>query len=854
MSGEVLPDRLAIDLAPGPRRQTGPFGRLGNVGISAHLSFETLSALADGELDQAERRVAGQHLRACERCAAELASVGRLDSALAAPMPVDCPTALSFLSAQHDRELTVDEELIADVHVAACATCRASARAWGPLDVTLAALPGAQPSHVVDQAVLALAGRTRGGRPTFGRGLVSGVAVRAAVAVALVVAVAVAGIQQPGREPASQSPESAQQPAPLPPITQRQAIVAAAQQVVLNPRTNTYFVAYPDSGKVNVVSAVDLGDIASIDVGGSPTALALNEQANTVLVLDPSQKLLSEIDASTNTLIGQTPINVAGTPTTLQVDPSSGRILIAVAEPTTAQSASPSGAVVTLNSSSKRLETTTSVAVAPRQVVFDSRGQREMLVSADVVTLVDPSTYKPLDQLPGGIAAVFAAKSDTVAILSATGTGARVSIVGDENASLALLGSPVAIVALPQGGYGVLTDETLNGRITEIGADGTPGRSVSVSLVGRELSYNAALGQFTVAGAGGIAVATITGQVALSTPAPASNAKTPGGTAATNVKPAAPPSTPSTVAVAPVVRAPERDANLPAGATLAWQGIYRLDLPDRGAPQVVGRGSGGHMWFVDSANRLTSLDAVTGQAYTISELPRDARIRSIEVGASYVYAIDVAASRVYAVSLASEKVASIALPFVKSSYAVTVTPDDVLWFAVADQILRLDPRTGAIEAAPVGHYSVGAMTADSAGRVWFSDESQKTVSLYDRRSQSVVDVSLPRKGAVTSMVVDRSGALVVGTDAGELFVVQNNTLTSSGLLGHPVVELALDSLGSAWYLTSDLRQTVLGPARSKASPRVLPSSVAGAWFDARGDAWLADRTSSGFFIAVPEAR
>src|SRR5439155_355372 len=241
------------------------------------------------------------------------------------------------------------------------------------------------------------------------------------VAVALVVAVAVAGIQQPGREPASQSPESAQQPAPLPPITQRQAIVAAAQQVVLNPRTNTYFVAYPDSGKVNVVSAVDLGDIASIDVGGSPTALALNEQANTVLVLDSSH------------------------------------------------------------------------------------------------------------QLPGGIAAVFAAKSDTVAILSATGTGARVSIIGDENASLALLGSPVAIVALPQGGYGVLTDETLNGRITEIGADGTPGRSVSVSLVGRELSYNAALGQFTVAGAGGIAVATITGQVALSTPAPASNAKTPVG-------------------------------------------------------------------------------------------------------------------------------------------------------------------------------------------------------------------------------------------------------------------------------------------------------------------------------------
>src|SRR5438552_1078454 len=632
MSGEVLPDRLAIDLAPGPRRQTGPFGRLGNVGISAHLSFETLSALADGELDQAERRVAGQHLRACERCAAELASVGRLDSALAAPMPVDCPTALSFLSAQHDRELTVDEELIADAHVAACATCRASARAWGPLDVTLAALPGAQPSHAVDQAVLALAGRTRGGRPTFGRGLVRGVAVRAAVAVALVVAVAVAGIQQPGREPASQSPESAQQPAPLPPITQRQAIVAAAQQVVLNPRTNTYFVAYPDSGKVNDVSAVDLGDIASIEVGGSPTALALNEQANTVLVLDPSQKLLSEIDGNTNTLIGQTPIDVTGTPTTLQVDPANGRILLAGAEPATPQSASPSGAVVVLNSSSKKLETTNAVAVAPRQVVADPKGDSALLVSSAVVTVVDATTYKPVDQLPGGIGAAFSAKSDTVAVLASTGTGARVTLVGDENASLTLLGSPVAIIARPEGGYAVLTDETLNGRITEIAADGTPGRAVSVALVGRELSYNASFGVYTVAGTGGIAIATIAGQVALSTAGPASNAQTPTGPATANTKASASPATQSRVTAGPSHANPERRPPLPESATLAWPGIYRLDPVDRRAPVVVGRGRAGHMWFVDSTNRLTSLDAATGRAFTISELPRDARIRSIEVG------------------------------------------------------------------------------------------------------------------------------------------------------------------------------------------------------------------------------
>ena len=268
---------------------------------------------------------------------------------------------------------------------------------------------------------------------------------------------------------------------------------------------------------------------------------------------------------------------------------------------------------------------------------------------------------------------------------------------------------------------------------------------------------------------------------------------------------------------------------------------------------VVGHGRPGHLWFVDSANRLTSLDAVTGQAYTIRQLPAEARIRSIEVGSSYVYAIDVSASRVYIVSLSSEKVAEIKLPFVKSSAAVTITPDDRLWFAVADQILALDPGTGKIEATNIGEYSVGAMTADSAGRVWFSDESQQKLGLYDRRTSSVLELSLPHKGAVTGMIVDGSGALVVGTDAGDVFVIQNGTLVSSSALGRPVIQLALDPRGNAWYLTNDSRQAVMGSARGVLT-RTLPFSIVGLWFDARANAWLADRTSSGFFIAVPEAR
>src|SRR5207244_4187533 len=177
------------------------------------------------------------------------------------------------------------------------------------------------------------------------------------------------------------------------------------------------------------------------------------------------------------------------------------------------------------DSSSKKLETTNAFAVAPRQVVSDTRGERALLVSPDVITIVDAATYKTLDQLPGGVGAVFAAKSNTIAILSATGTGTRLTLAGDENGAVTLLGNPVAVIALPRGGYAVLTDDTLNGRITEIAADGTPGRNTSVSLVGRELSYNAQSGTYTVAGTGGVAIATITGQVALSTPGPAANAQ-----------------------------------------------------------------------------------------------------------------------------------------------------------------------------------------------------------------------------------------------------------------------------------------------------------------------------------------
>ena len=642
---------------------------------------------------------------------------------------------------------------------------------------------------------------------------------------------------------------------PLAPIGGQKAFVAAAQQSLLNPRTNTLYVAHPDQGLVGALNATSLAEIASIDVGGRPSALALNDAANTVLVLDSTQKTITEIDGNTNAVLGTTTVSIADTPTALQVDPTSGSIVV-TAVATTQPQGPDSGSVTVLDGTSKKLQSTQTVSVAPRQVVFDGQGKRALLVSEDFVTVVDAATYQTLDQLPGGVAAVFAARGNETAVVSNASGGARLTIAGDRNATLSLIGAPLAMLALPHGGFAVLVVDGTHGRIVEIAADGTPGATSNVDLVGRDLTYNATTRTYAVSGSSGIAFATIGGVAIVPPSAPAANAQPSAGPGTTAAKPSAPAGTTTQVAVGPSAPVVERQAhaNVPEGARLAWEGVYRFDLVGRDSATVVGRGRAGHLWYVDSANRLTTLDAETGQTYTIAELPHDARIRSIEVGRSYVYAIDVAASRLYVVSLPSEKVREVKLPFVKSSGAVTITPDDHLWFAVTDQIVTFDPGTDLVEAANVGLYSVGAMAADSAGRVWFTDETHDKVGLYDRRSHSVEDLELPRTGAVTSMVVDGTGTLWAGTDAGELFAIRNGALVRSRSLGRPVLELALDAQGKAWFLAGDPAKSMFGQADGVGSAQILPTSIAGVWFDAKSHAWLADRSSAGFFIAVPEAR
>src|SRR2546427_5803853 len=144
-----------------------------------------------------------------------------------------------------------------------------------------------------------------------------------------------------------------------------------------------------------------------ISVGGKPTALALYETANTILVLDASQKRVTEIDAGTNTVIGATTVDISGTPTSISVDPNAGKILVTTeSRPSSPAERSPAGAVAVINGSTKKLETVREIEVAPRLVVPDPNGSRTAIVSTNATTIVD-SAYKVVDTLPGGVSAAF---------------------------------------------------------------------------------------------------------------------------------------------------------------------------------------------------------------------------------------------------------------------------------------------------------------------------------------------------------------------------------------------------------------------------------------------------------------
>jgi len=93
------------------------------------------------------------------------------------------------------------------------------------------------------------------------------------------------------------------QASPVSSLEPASVLVASVQQQVFNAKTNTLYILDADRGEVAALDASTKFEQARIVVGGKPSALALNELANRILVLDAVHKRLTEIDTSTNTVV-----------------------------------------------------------------------------------------------------------------------------------------------------------------------------------------------------------------------------------------------------------------------------------------------------------------------------------------------------------------------------------------------------------------------------------------------------------------------------------------------------------------------------------------------------------------------
>src|SRR5947207_325805 len=475
-----------------------------------HVSAEELSALLDGELSaQAEIR-ARQHLTECPSCSAEYALSVRLDEELRQPPVLACNEVLEVLSAGFDRETGEGEQAAAQRHLADCQDCRASLAAWSGLASAIKLLPVIAPWARIDDAIYSIARSRRTYRTAPDRGI----AARALIAATAVFAIIVASLGS------GAAPQTALLPSP----TGERAIVASIQQIVFNSRNNTVYVLDVSGAAVDARDPGTNELRTRIQVGGEPTALALNEVANRVLVLDSAQKRVTEIDAASNTVVGATNVAVTGTPTSISVDPATNNIVVTTSTRSPAPGTS-AGSVAVINSATKQLETVREFSVAPRLVVPDQQGHRSALVTSEQTEIVD-SSYKILDVLPGGVSAAFSKGSDNIAVLSASGPDSLITFSGFiAPEALKLTGAPRAITALPDGGYLVFVDLGGRGSVSKITREGSLYASVEVAVTTGDLIYDEITNRFTVANNGRLDTAQMPTQVAtVLTASPASSA------------------------------------------------------------------------------------------------------------------------------------------------------------------------------------------------------------------------------------------------------------------------------------------------------------------------------------------
>lgn len=806
-----------------------------------HLSAEELSALLDGELSGQDELRARHHLAECGSCSAEYALSIRLDEELRRPPALACEEVLEVLSAGLDREAGEGEPAAAQRHLAECGDCRASLETWTEVAAAIRALPIVAPSARTDDAIFAIARRRPMQRPAPFRGI----AARAFIAGSAAVAVIVASLGSGAARPFT---------AAVPTPAGDRAIVASVQQIVFNSWNNTIYVLDVPGAAVDAREAGTNTLKTRIQVGGKPTALALNQTANRVLVLDASQKRVTEIDAITNTVVAATTVAVAGTPTSISVDPATNNIVVT----TTSKSPTPGaagGSVAVINSDTKQLETVREFSVAPRLVVPDQRGGRSALVSADQTQLVD-SSYKVLASLPGGVSAAFSKRNDDVVVLSAAGPDSRLTFSGfGAPDPLKLPGAPRALIALPDGGFLILTDLGGRGSVTKVTRDGAVFASTEVAVTGGDLIYDESTNRFTVANNGRLDTAPMPGQVAvLPTPsATATNTATPPATASLT----APPTVSPDASTGPQGAASTIGPNVLGSARLT-PGLYRLALPNGIHPQFAAA-NGSRLWLLDQANNVSAFDMNTGDFVNVGPLRRGARVSYWVSGGAYVYGVDAENGEVNVVNTARARVeGGYATNVLSPVSAVAVGIDGRLWIGLRDAsyLFVFDPQTQLMNSIDLAGARISALTIDGQGRIYYADDLRGTVGTFDPRTSRVIEVPFARPGTTTALLIDSTSTLWVGTSTGEVYSVRGGAAKLTVSLQRPVTAFAPDQGGRAWYLAplpSGLAGYAYGPTDGSREPRSVSGPAQSLNFSAIGRAFLAD-PRGGFYMSIEGGR
>jgi anti-sigma factor RsiW len=824
-----------------------------------HPSQATLSAYVDGELAPAEVATLDRHTLACAACAEAVSAFVALDRELADSPLLSCGAALALVSAQADGELDPASAKVAEAHLAGCAGCRGDASAWGRLDAALAALPLEAPSARVDVALERYRREPvpAGRRPLFGP---TSLPLRAAVAVAVAIALLVAVPQQPGPEIATPAPEA--------------AIVAS----VFDTRSGTLYVLHSQEGLVAALDAVTLAPRSVISVGGRPTALALSERTDEVLVLDGEAKTLTSISTVSNTVVATQTVAVPGTPTSLQVD-GTGKVHVAsvIAEvpgggpaPSAAASAKPlSGAVTVIDPATKKVETVNQLDVAPRQMIIEPGGKRALLVSSQGTTLVDAATYRPIERVAGGIAATFSASSPHFAILSQRNGGAFVSF--SAGPGVALKGAARAIAPLSDGGYAVLTDVVGQGRIAQFNAEGTLQTEVNAPA-GTGLTFDRLTGKLAVIGTTGVQVVALPGVTAAapssepanpsivvtvpspSAPASAAPSVSPGTSAAPSASPSASPGVSASPAPSEPVAAKEpveRPSLVPTGARLLTGDTYLYEPAKPGRATRVA-GDAARIWAIDGANQLSALHTATGEVFTVASLPKAARITSILPSPGYVYLTDATNGALYVVSVRNERWTAHPMPFLPLVVDAVTSPDDRLWLVVDGfGLVSFDPRTRSTDIVDVGGTRFSALGVDLTGRVLLAPRDRGVLDIYDPLTAKLTELVFPHEGSITAIAVDPKGGVWVGTDTGQVLAMRGSRVETVAGVGRAIDRLVVSASGEVWYVSRAGGEVTFGPAARSALALHGPGGMSMPVFDVFGRAWAQDPASGAFFVTLP---